>query len=77
MKNVKTIAETSITIVGMRIVNHKHSHEAWMGLNIGESTFWISESSVMCKTPAGVHKSQQVSLTLGEQVISMSMAVLY
>ena len=75
--NVMLPGGETIVVMGSGLGAYGYTAFVVVGQTSTESTDWISESSVMCKTPAGVFKTLRMTLTLGEQVMSMSMAVSY
>ena len=75
--NVMLPGGETIVVMGSGLGAYGYTAFVVVGQTSTESTDWISESSVMCKTPAGVFKPLRMTLTLGEQVMSMSMAVSY
>jgi hypothetical protein len=66
-----------MVMMGSGLGTYGHSASAVVGVTACEGSEWMSESSVMCKTPAGVLKTLRVTLTIGDQVMSMSGAASY
>jgi hypothetical protein len=75
--NVMLPGGEGMVVMGSGLGAYGHTAGGAVGQTSTESTGWISESSVMCKTPAGVLKTLRITLTLGAQVMSRSMAVSY
>ena len=66
-----------MVVMGSGLGMYGNSASVGVGQTSGESTEWSSESSLTCKTPAGVFRTLRVTMTLGSQVMSMSRAVSY
>jgi hypothetical protein len=74
---VPTTGQTSITMSGADFGTYSSSVAARAGGTACESSGWVSDSSVICKVPAGSGSALQVSVTTAVQVGTLTKAMNY
>jgi hypothetical protein len=66
-RNNPTVGKVLMTVSGSFLGNERNTQSARLGGSACESTVWRADTSLLCKTPAGIRGTRIIIATTGER----------